>query len=364
MLILVINLGSTSTKVALYDGQTELDCETLEHSTRELAGITSEEESLAIRKEAVAAYLKRHGVEISRLSAIAARGGVIGQLNSGAYLIDEALVEACRKPLAPHVSNLTPIIAYELASQAGIRAYAYDMVCGCGVPEELYTLSGVPELPRPFLTHVLNSRAVCFEQAKREQKAMEDGTYIVTHMGGGITTNLIDRGKIKDIVADDEGAFSPERAGGVPCRKLVKLCFSGKYTEKEVQTLLKGRGGMTAYLGTNDFKEAERRILLGDERALLVSRAMAMQIAKDIGSLATVAQGKIDKIILTGGMAYSQMLTDLIRQRVSFIAPVSVIAGTFEMRALAWGVYRVLTGRERVNLLKSDSDELFGQTGC
>lgn len=349
-LILVINLGSTSTKVALYNGEKELNCETIEHSTGELSELSCDSDQLDFRKNVVEDYLKKNNIKISQLSAIAARGGVIGEMESGAYQIDEKFVEACRKTLVPHVSNLTPIIAYELVAEVGIKAYTYDMVCGCGTPEEIFTFSGVPELKRVFLTHVLNSRAVCFEQARKAGKQIQDTTYIAVHMGGGITTNLIEGGRIKDIVADDEGTFSPERSGGVPCRQLVKLCFSGKYSEKEVQGMLKGKGGIVAYLGTNDFKEIKKEVSEGNKEAELICRAMSMQIAKDIGSLATVVEGRLDGIILTGGLAHSSLLTDDIVRRVSFIAPVSLIPGTFEMQALAFGILRVLNGQEEAHL--------------
>ena len=351
-IILVINPGSTSTKVALYNGECEINNKSIEHSSEIITRFANINEQLNFRKEAVISYLKEMNVAVSELSAIAARGGVIGELETGAYLVDKDFVEASKKPLAPHVSNLAPIIAFELANEVGINAYAYDMVCGCGTPEEIFTLSGVPELSRPFLTHVLNSRATCFEQASRDNLNISEATYIVTHMGGGITSNLVDAGKIKDIVADDEGTMSPERSGGVPSRRLVELCFSGKYSEKQVQTMLKGKGGMVAYLGTNDLKEVEERIENGDKKALLICEAMAMQISKDIGSLATVVEGKVDKIILTGGMAYSKRLTDMIGRRTSFIAPISIMAGTFEMKALALGVLRVLNGQEKAHRFK------------
>jgi butyrate kinase len=351
-LILVINPGSTSTKVAIYKDKMEMDTRTLQHSPRELERYPEVKDQLDFRRDAVEAYLKDLNIPLTALSAIAARGGAVGKLNCGAYQVDRTFVEACRKPLAPHVSNLAAIIAYELACEAGIHAYIYDAVCGCGNPEELYTLSGIPEIERPFFTHVLNSRAVCIEQAERDHKKLSETTYIVTHMGGGITTNLIHKGRILDIVADDEGTFTPERSGGVPCRELVKLCYSGKYTEKEMQARLKGKGGMQAYLGTNDLQAVEEMITKGDRKAELVYQAMAMQIGKDIGSLCTVAEGRVDKIILTGGMAYSKSLTALIQRKVSFLAPVSVFTGSHEMQALGWGILRVMNGEEEAQVMR------------
>ena len=350
-LILVINPGSTSTKVAIYKDKTEIDIRTLTHSARDLKKYPEYTDQLHLRRDAVVTYINELNIPLTSLSAIAARGGAIAGLNCGAYQIDPTFVEACRKPLAPHVSNLAAIIAYELACKAGIQAYVYDAVSGCGTPDDLFTLSGIPEIKRPFFSHVLNSRAVCIEQANQDKVDLSETTYIVSHMGGGITTNLIHGGRIVDIVGDDEGAFTPERSGGVPCRELVKLCYSGRYSEREMQIKLKGHGGMQAYLGTNDLRYVEEFIQKGDKMAELVYRAMAMQIGKDIGSLCTVAEGRVDKIILTGGMACSKDFTALIKRRVSFIAPVSVFPGTYEMKALAWGILRVINGEEEVQLL-------------
>lgn len=347
--ILVINPGSTSTKIALYENEQETDSRTLLHSPEELSECREINDQLDLRRQAVLDYLKQMGKPVESLSAIAARGGVIGKLNSGAYLIDEPLVKASINSPAPHAANIAPVIAYELAKMAGINAYIYDAVCGCGNPQELFTITGMPEIEKPFLTHVLNSRAVAIQQAKADGKDLKDTTYIVAHLGGGITVNLIHKGEIFDIIGDDEGTFSPERSGGLPCRALVKLCCSGKYSEKEIQRKMKGQGGLLAYLGTNDLREVEDMISKGDKKAEVCYQAMAMQIAKDIGALSTVTEGIVDKIILTGGLAYSETFTALIIKRIKFIAPVSVFPGTCEMQALASGVYRVLNGEEKAN---------------
>lgn len=349
--ILVINPGSTSTKVALYEGERELDSLNIEHPAEVLAGFSSIDDQIDLRQEAVRKYLKDQKVRPSDLDAIAVRGGVVGQLKSGAYLVDRAFVEASLHSPAPHPANLSPVIGYGLAQEADINAYVYDAVCGCGIPDDIYTITGVPEIRKPFLTHVLNSRAVCFEQAKRDQKAIQDVTYIVTHLGGGITTNLIKDGKVLDLVGDDEGALSPERSGGVPVRPLVRLCYNGKYSEKEMQAKLKGKGGLLAYLGTNDMRQVETRILEGDEKARMLFGAMVLQLSKDIASMSAVVQGKIDKIILTGGMAYSDMLTSALSRQVAYLGPVAVIPGTFEMEALAKGILRVLRGEEIYHIL-------------
>lgn len=347
--ILVINPGSTSTKVAIFDGEALQFEENIEHSAADLSQFVTMDDQFMFRKDAIIDYLARINIALSELTAIASRGGTLGQLEPGAYLITEPFLAALKRANVHHPANLCPSIAYELGREAGVNAYCYDVVCGAGKPQELYTISGIPEISRRFETHVLNSRAVCFEQAKRDGVAITEATYIVAHMGGGITTNLIEKGIIRDLVSDDEGTFSPERAGRVPCNSLIKLCYSGKYTEDEMRKLSKGKGGFTAYLGTNDLREIESRIDNGDAKAELIFNAMALQIAKDIASLSVTVFGKVDKIILTGGMAHSERLTDIICKRIAHIAEISLIPGAFEMEALGKGVYRVTQGIEQPN---------------
>ena len=350
-LILVINPGSTSTKVALFEGQKELSQRELRHDAAELKKFPHINDQREFREAAVLQYLKDEQVALIDLAAIATRGGVVGQLEPGAYEINETFVERSLHSKAPHPANLAPVIGYALAQEAGIPAYVYDAVCGCGVPEKMYTITGLPELERPFLTHVLNSRAVSIAQAKKDGVKLEDVTYIVTHLGGGITTNLVHHGRIMDFVGDDEGGLSPEHSGGVPVRPLVKLCYSGRYTEKEMQEKLKGKGGVMGYLGTNDMREVERRVDSGDTEASLIFETMALQISQDIASLAPDVNGKVDRIILTGGLAHSKRFTELVARRVAFIAPVTVIPGAYEMEALAFGALRVLWGEEQARRL-------------
>lgn len=350
--ILVINPGSTSTKVAIYDGEKELHTQSIDHPAEALKNFKDINDQLEFRKDAVLEYLKSQDLEPKDLAGIAARGGVVGQIESGAYLVNEAFAQASINSPAPHPSNLSAVIGYEIAKEAGtgINCYIYDAVCGCGVPEPIFTYTGVPEIKKPFFTHVLNSRAVSIEQAKRDGVKLEDTTYIVCHLGGGVTSNLIKGGRVLEFVGDDEGGFSPERSGGVPCRELVKFCFRSGLSEKEVQKKLKGAGGLIAYLGVNDAREVEK-MMETDEHAKIVYDAMILQLSKDIGSLAPVVYGKVDKIILTGGMAYSKYLTEEMKKRVGYIAPVEVIAGTYEMEALAKGIHRVLNGEEEAHVL-------------
>ena len=352
-LILVINPGSTSTKVAVYQGEKEINSMDLKHSAEDLKDFKSINDQLEYRKNLVVKYLKDINIDIANLDGIACRGGVVGQLDSGAHLVNEEFAKASFNSPAPHPANLSPVIGYEIAKESGnadLKAYVYDPVCGCGTPSRMFTITGIPEIERPFLTHVLNSRAVSIEQAKRDGVKLENTTYIVSHLGGGITSNLIKGGKVLDFVGDDEGGLSPERSGGLPVRPLVKLCYSGKFTEKEMQTRLKGKGGLMAYLGTNDLRDVEKKIDENDEFAKLVFDAMVLQIAKDIASLSAVVCGKVDKIILTGGMAHSKKFTEELTKRVGFLAPVSIIPGTYEMEALAGGILRVLRGEEKASV--------------
>ena len=242
-LILVINPGSTSTKAACFQEKKLVNSREILHGAEELKNFSSINEQLEFRKEAVLSYLRENGLGPEDLQAIACRGGNVGQLEPGAYEVDQAFVEASFHSETPHPANLSPIIGYEIAKEVNeklgrtpdspdaLKAYVYDPVCGCGIPEKLYTITGIPEIEKPFLTHVLNSRAVSIEEAKREGKKLEETCYIVAHLGGGITVNLLKGGRILDLVGDDEGGFSPERSGGLSVRLLTKLCYSGRYTK-------------------------------------------------------------------------------------------------------------------------------------
>lgn len=348
--ILVINPGATSTKVSIFEGDKEIASESLEHSAEELKKYKEINDQLEMREEALYSFVKRAGFAFKDFDAVAARGGCVAELETGAYVIDDHFTELARDTINPHASNLAIMIANDIRKEYGVPAYSYDLVCGTGKPEEMYTLSGMPEISRPFLTHVLNSRAVAIEQARREGASINERTYIVCHLGGGCSTNLIVNGTIKDLFGDDENCFTPERSGDVPCRKLVRLCFSGRYTEKEVQKMLKGNGGLKGYLGTTDMREVIRMIDDGDEFAKVVFDAMVLQLAKNIGAISTVVSGKVDRIILTGGIAHNSRFTDEVTRRVEFIAPVEVIPGSFEMEALAGGVDRVLKGEEEARV--------------
>lgn len=344
--ILAINPGSTSTKISLYEDEKEIFTKKLDHSLEQIEKFDNVEEQLAMRKDLVMSFLKEKKLDIKELSAVVARGGMLPPVKTGAYVINDLMVDRVEnRPIMEHASNLAAPIAYEIAKEAGILSYIYDCVMADELPD-IARISGMPELPRTSSSHVLNTRAMAIKAANERGKRYEDMNIIVAHLGGGISINIHEKGRIVDLVSDDEGPFSPERAGRVPCRELINLCYAGKYDKKTMQRKLRGNGGLRAYLNTIDAREVEKMIADGNEEAKLVYEAMAYQIAKGIGELATVVEGKIDVIILTGGIAYSQMLTNWIVKRVSFLAPVEILAGENEMESLAFGALRVLRGEE------------------
>lgn len=347
--ILVINTGSTSTKVALYEDGKNICQRDLEHPAEELSKFESPLEQYAMRTAAVRQFLASQDIDIKSLSAVAARGGSYAVFRSGAYEVDEAFLQMVRSSdRTPGASWNSCLIAHEIASDAGVKAYIYDAV---SVDEmyEMAHISGLPQIPRKAAVHTLNTKAVSRAVAKKLGKTYEEVNFVVAHLGGGCSCSAHCRGRIVDLVADDEGTFSPERPGRVPCSALVDLCYSGEYTKKEAKKLMRGKGGLVAYLGTNSAIEVERRIESGDREAELVYQAMAYQIAKDIGGMAAAMCFDVDRVILTGGIAHSKLLTGMICQRVEKIAPVEIVPGSFEMDALAGGVHRVLTGEEQAN---------------
>ncbi len=347
--ILVINPGSTSTKVAVFYEE-EKRCEkTLEHGKEELEAYQLVSEQFSMRRKAVLDYLDEIGEKPEEFSVFACRGASFGSMEGGAYLIDETLNGIAENPPSNHAGFLATRIGYELSRKYNVPAYLYDAVTVDEL-DEVARLSGTPGLPRIPAVHTLNAKAAARKAAAQIGKRYEDSSMIVCHMGGGISTSMHVNGRIVDFFADDEGTFSPERAGRVPCIDLVKLCFGGAYDQREVIRLLKGGGGLSAYLGTSDAREVERRIAGGDAYAEEVYYAMAYQISKDIAAMSAVVSGKTDAVVLTGGLAYSELLTGWVKERVGFLAPVQLIPGTLEMEALAGGVLRVLRGEEEYHL--------------
>lgn len=348
--ILAINPGSTSTKIAVYDNEKQILVKSIDHKVEDLEKYDKVQEQFEMRKEKVLKALKKNNIKLDSLSAIVGRGGLLPPVKSGAYLVNDEMIDRLiNKPVLEHASNLGAIISYEIAKNLGINAYIYDSV---SVDEltDVARLSGVNGMDRECLSHALNSRAMAIKYAKDNNKRYDELNLIVAHLGGGITLSVHENGKMVDIVSDDEGPFSPDRSGRVPCKKLIDRCFSGNYTHKEMLKTIRGKGGISSYLGTVDVREVEKMISGGNENAKLVHEAMTYQIAKGIGELATVVYGKVDTIILTGVIAYSNLTTENIRKRVEFISDVCVMPGENELESLSLGILRVLNKEEDVRI--------------
>ena len=344
--ILVLNPGSTSTKVALYEDKNQIFVESITHTYEELAPFAKVADQYEFRKNLVLKCLEEKNVDLKTLDAIVARGGLLGALKAGAYEVNEDMIwQLKNKPYQEHASNVGAMIAYPIAQELGIPAYIYD---GVTVDEmdEINRYTGFPEFRRRGLGHNLNTRAAAIRYAKENGKSYDDITVIVAHLGGGISVNLHTKGHIADFISDDEGPYSPERSGWLPIVHLVKLCYSGKYTCPELLKRMKNQSGLKAYCGTTDSREVEKMIENGDEKAKIVYEAMALNVAKNIGKCAPYVYGKVDAIILTGGIAYSKYFTDMVKERVEWIAPVVIYPGEDEMKALAEGTLRVLNGEE------------------
>lgn len=355
--ILAINPGSTSTKFGVYDGEKPILTKALNHSIEELLKFSSIMEQFEMRKNEIEKSLEENNIELESIDAIVGRCGGLPPVKSGAYLINEEMIDRLRnKPIIDHASNLGAIISYSIANEIGVDSYIYDPVC---VDEslEITKPSGLKGLDRVCLSHALNTRAMAMKYSKMINKNYKDLNLIVAHLGGGISLNVHERGRIIDFVSDEEGPFSPERAGRLPAKMLVDLCYCGKYTHEEMVKKIRGKGGIVSYLNTVDVREVEQRITDGDEYAKLIYDALILQVAKSIGELATVVNGKVDAIILTGGIAYSKYMVESLVKRVEFIAPVEVLPGENELEALAFGVLRVMREEEDAMIYK---DSNFG----
>lgn len=344
--ILAINPGSTSTKIALYENEKEIFCKTLDHPAEEIEQYNKVSDQFDMRKEIVLSFLKENGYEVTELSAVVGRGGMVPSVKSGAYRVNQLMADRLKiNPVIEHASNLGALIAYEIANSIGVSAYIYDSV-RVDELKDIARISGMPEISRTSTSHALNSRAMAMKVAKKYDKKYSDMNFVIAHLGGGISVSVHEKGRMVDILADDEGPFSPERAGKVPCNSLIELCYSGEYDKNTMKKKLRGNGGLKGYLNTVDVRDVLKMIENGDENAKIILEAMAYQVAKGIGELATVVEGKVDAIVITGGIAYSEAITSWIKKRVEFIAPVEIMPGENEMESLALGTLRVLNGEE------------------
>jgi butyrate kinase len=345
--ILAINPGSTSTKIALFDDAAQVFKTNIEHPSSELEKYKKIADQYQMRYDAILNIMKDNNFDVDKLDAVVGRGGLLPPVKSGAYRVNELMVERLKNnPVVEHASNLGAIIAFAMAEPLKIPAFIYDSVA-VDEMEPIAKITGISEIKRSSFAHALNMRAVAIKAAKEMGKELTDLNLITTHLGGGISVCALKKGKMVDIVSDDEGPFSPERSGRIPAKEMMNLCY--REEKSVVSKKLRGKGGLVSLLGTNSALDVEKMIENGDEHAKIVYSAMAYQIAKGIGEMATVLDGEVDRIIVTGGIAYSKFITSAIEKSVKFIAPVVIVPGENEMEALSQGAIRVLKGEEEAH---------------
>lgn len=348
MKILAINPGSTSTKIALFEEGAELWSETQRYDAESLRGFARVTDQEAFRRDEIIKTLAAKGVEISAIDAFVARGGLLRPMEGGVYKISQAMIDELKScKWGEHASNVAAPIAWKLAKECSRPAFIVDPVV---VDElaEVARVSGVPELPRRSIFHALNQRAVARRAAASRGGSSGDFNFIVCHMGGGVSVAAHRRGRVVEVndALGGDGPMSPERAGAVPAAQLVDLCFSGAYTHEEIKKKLVGLGGFVAHLGTNNFREIMERVARGDEKSKLVFDAFCYQLGRAIGGCAAVLAGRVEAILLTGGLAHSEELCAALERAVSWIAPVEIYPGEDEMPALVEGALRALRGEE------------------
>ncbi|MDZ7776551.1 MAG: butyrate kinase [Bacteroidales bacterium] len=338
LLILAINPGSTSTKVAVYERSKQIFQKDITHSIGDLETFAKITDQFEFRKDIILDVLKQAGIILKDIKIIVGRGGLLKPVPSGIYEVNERMKEDLRdSPLGEHASNLGGLIADDLAKHIGdARAYIADPVVVDEL-EEVARYSGHPLLPRKSIFHALNQKAIARHHASSKNRKYEEMNLIVVHMGGGITVGAHRQGRVVDVNngLDGDGPFSPERSGTLPVGDLARLCFSGKYTHNQVKKMIKGKGGFVAYLGTNNALDVSEKAKNGDKEALRIQEAMVYQVCKEIGGMATVLTGKVDGILLTGGIAHNQEIVDSIIEKTGYIANVFVYPGEDEMKALA-----------------------------
>ncbi len=351
--ILAINPGSTSTKIGVFVDLNPIFLKNIKHNQDELAKFEKITDQFAYRRDIIAGQLNEGGVPESVVKAVVGRGGLLKPIESGVYEVNERMKEDLRNsPFGEHASNLGGLIADAFARQlTDVKAYIANPV----VVDELADIarySGHALFQRRSIFHALNQKAVARSHAKSVMRKYEDMNIIVAHLGGGITVGAHAKGRVIDVNngLDGEGPFSPERSGTLPMGDIIRTCFSGQYSQKEVMTMIKGAGGLVSYLGTNDAYKVEMKMMDGDKASETVFEAMAYQVAKDIGAMAAVLFGNVDGILITGGIAHSKWFVNKIIERVHKIGPVHVYPGEDEMKALAMNGMRVLKGETEVKV--------------
>ncbi len=354
--ILTINPGSTSTKIALFENEKQVFKKTIRHSAELIQSFSKVFDQYDFRFQEVLKTLKEANIKLESIEAFVGRGGMLAPLESGTYKVDENMIEYIKKaPRGEHASNLGCVIAKRLADQYNKPAFIVDPVA-VDEMDDIARYTGMPEIKRQSLFHALNQKAVARKAAKKLQKLYESLNLIIAHLGGGISVGVHKKSRVIDVnnALDGDGPMSPERSGGLPVGPLYKMAFSGKYTLEEMKRKNYGKGGLVAYLGTNNGEEIAKRIQNGDKFAKQIVEVMCYQIAKEIGANATVLNGDVDAIILTGGLAYDKFIISEITKRVEFIAPILVFPGEDEMEALALGGLRVLQNKEQAKIYTGD----------
>lgn len=356
--ILAINPGSTSTKIAVYNDDKPIFSTSIDHSPEDLAHFNSVPEQFHWRKNLIEQTLRENGIDIRKLDAVVGRGGIIMPIESGVYEVNDNLRRDLINARMQHASNLGGLLSRDIADEIGVKAYIADPV----VVDEMMPyarISGIPELPRESVFHALNQKAVARLYAKECGKKYEELNLIVCHMGGGITVSAHRRGRVIDTTnaLDGCGPFSPERSGSLPPGPLIRLCFSGKYTEEELIKKVHGVGGLYAHLGTTSVPEVLDRIMNHDLHAMLILRAMCYTICKEIGAMSVALKGDVDAILLTGGIAHSKRVTDFIADHVDFIAPIYVYPGENELKSLAENALAVLRGERQPKVYEGELSE-------
>jgi len=352
--ILAVNPGSTTTKISLFDDSKEIFTKNISHKIEELARFNKASDQDLYRMEIIVRILREKDVALNKIKAVVGRGGLLKPIEGGTYSVNDEMVADLKKGiLGDHPSNCGGLIAYAISKALGCESFIVDPVVVHELKPEA-RISGMPLIKRTSIFHALNQKAVARKIAEKLGKSYFECNFVVAHLGGGITVGAHHNGRVIDVNngLDGDGPFSPERSGGVPIGDLIKACFSGEYTLSEMKKLVKGHGGMVAYLGTHDLRIVEEQVAEGDSKAKLVYQAMAYQIGKEIGAMATVLKGEIDAIIFTGGAAKSKNFIQLITDRIKFIAPIHIVEGEQEMLALALGALRVLNKEEKSKIYK------------
>lgn len=343
--ILAINPGSTSTKIAVYDSGKVMFEVTIRHSVDEMAGYNNIFEQLDWRRGLIMNAIKEQHFDLNDLSAVVGRGGIVNPIEAGVYEVSEAMCNDLKHAKKEHASNLGALIANEIANLVGVKAYIADPVV-VDEMEDIAKIGGLPQTPRQSLFHALNQKATARLYCQENGTDYTKSNIIVAHLGGGISVAAHKNGKVVDTnnALDGCGAFSPERAGRIDPGQLVDMIYSGKYSQQEIKKKIMGGGGLIAHLGESYVSKIIENIKGGDAHAKLVLDAMCYNISKDIGAMATVLKGRVDVIILTGGVAYNEYITDLISESCQFIAPMAVYPGENELETLEMNAKFVLEG--------------------